>query len=704
MKPSCKVKNNLLKYLKPTDTKYKDKVEKILESISLESDSNIKILDNGKYEFALIVGNTNSNHELRYIGESTRLEYLNHEKEKIEISINKYLEEIKNLEQLNINLNDDIETLDIEYNSFNYQGNILNLFKELDKINFDIDNLNNSLNDQIIIIQNLNQELKDLEVKLEESKQDYLGFLDYQDILEVIDNLNKSKELVGEILNIISSYKNTYELVNYYKLNISNLYSDLDNIKLKLQDIDYSLETYKNKQQNLDDIINSDKYKDIGLEYKKISERLLVLKDEIPNKRDLITRNKTNVEYLEKNILELKNNLELKDIYKELTYKIFKDEYNLHYVLSDDLKENEITNFLKEIKSNNTMRESYEKFNDALNKHAQVLINYAPKNITLHDDDSDYKDYLNREIVEIKELISDAKRRDLVFNYLGKNVNLLDLSKAIDNSISSYENLISEENRRLFEDLLINNIGSSIRNKIYQSEEWIKVVKDYMESMNTSSGLSFSLKWDGITALNEDELDTREIVNIFKKDASNLKPEHLTKITNHFKSKIKGKEEVLEENERNYLEIMKDVLDYRKWFEFKLYFKRGNNPPKELTDREFNKMSGGEKAIAMYIPLFSSIYAKLNSAYKTAPHVIALDEAFAGVDDENIKDAFRILSKLDLDYVLTSQQLWGDYDTVKHLAISELHHPIGSKVVSILKYKWDGIKRRKVDDPRDYED
>ena len=136
------------------------------------------------------------------------------------------------------------------------------------------------------------------------------------------------------------------------------------------------------------------------------------------------------------------------------------------------------------------------------------------------------------------------------------------------------------------------------------------------------------------------------------------------------------REDALEESERNYLEIIKDVLDYRQWFQFKLYFKRGNGDKKELTDREFNKMSGGEKAIAMYIPLFSSIFAKLNSAYKYAPHVIALDEAFAGVDDENINDAFRILDKLDIDYVLTSQQLWGDYESIKHLAISELYHPI----------------------------
>ena len=46
----------------------------------------------------------------------------------------------------------------------------------------------------------------------------------------------------------------------------------------------------------------------------------------------------------------------------------------------------------------------------------------------------------------------------------------------------------------------------------------------------------------------------------------------------------------------------------------------------------------------------------------------------------------------------------GDYETIKHLAISELHHPIGSNVVSVIKYKWDGISRSKIDDEREYQD
>ena len=47
--------------------------------------------------------------------------------------------------------------------------------------------------------------------------------------------------------------------------------------------------------------------------------------------------------------------------------------------------------------------------------------------------------------------------------------------------------------------------------------------------------------------------------------------------------------------------------------------------------------------------------------------------------------------------------LWGDYSSIKHLAICELHHLPSSNVVSIIRYKWDGIKRSLVTDNKEYQ-
>ena len=94
--------------------------------------------------------------------------------------------------------------------------------------------------------------------------------------------------------------------------------------------------------------------------------------------------------------------------------------------------------------------------------------------------------------------------------------------------------------------------------------------------------------------------------------------------------------------------------------------------------------------MAMYVPLFSAVAAKFESAREDAPLLIALDEAFAGVDEKNIYNMF--------DYIMNSQVLWGDYASVKGLAIYELFRPENARFVTVIPYEWDGhIKRMKGD-------
>src|SRR5699024_7870869 len=132
------------------------------------------------------------------------------------------------------------------------------------------------------------------------------------------------------------------------------------------------------------------------------------------------------------------------------------------------------------------------------------------------------------------------------------------------------------------------------------------------------------------------------------------------------------------------------VLYYRKWFEFKLNYVKTGQARRELTNNAFYHFSGGEKAMAMYVPLFSAVNARYQGGRKVCPRIISLDEAFAGVDEQNIRDMFRLLNELDLGYIINSQILWGDYDTVPSLSISELYRPDNANFVSVLRYHWDG--------------
>ncbi|MEI3316527.1 SbcC/MukB-like Walker B domain-containing protein [Eubacterium ramulus] len=51
----------------------------------------------------------------------------------------------------------------------------------------------------------------------------------------------------------------------------------------------------------------------------------------------------------------------------------------------------------------------------------------------------------------------------------------------------------------------------------------------------------------------------------------------------------------------NYMDLVRDALDYRKWFEFQMFYRKTEESRKNLTNAAFNRFSGGEKAMAMYV-------------------------------------------------------------------------------------------------------
>jgi hypothetical protein len=95
----------------------------------------------------------------------------------------------------------------------------------------------------------------------------------------------------------------------------------------------------------------------------------------------------------------------------------------------------------------------------------------------------------------------------------------------------------------------------------------------------------------------------------------------------------------------------------------------------------------------MYVPLFSAVVAKYYGARSDAPRIISLDEAFAGVDEMNIKDMFRLMVEFEFDFIINSQILWGDYETVPELAIYQLLRPENVKYVTVISYLWNGSVR-----------
>ena len=258
--------------------------------------------------------------------------------------------------------------------------------------------------------------------------------------------------------------------------------------------------------------------------------------------------------------------------------------------------------------------------------------------------------------------------------------------------IRELEELIKDGDRELFEDILANTVSRKIRGKINSSNTWVDKMNALMGAMNTSSGLKLSLRWRSKTAETEDQLDTRELVELLKKDYRVMREDEAARLSQHFRSKV-------EEARRNardsggmisFYQVMKDTLDYRKWFEFQLFSQKSGERVKELTNSVFGTFSGGEKAMSMYVSLFSAVVAKYQGGRADAPRLISLDEAFAGVDNKNIRDMFRLMTEFQFDFIINSQVLWGDCDTLDALAIYQLLRPENAKFVTVMPYLWNG--------------
>ncbi|MGH9110037.1 MAG: SbcC/MukB-like Walker B domain-containing protein, partial [Acidimicrobiales bacterium] len=117
-----------------------------------------------------------------------------------------------------------------------------------------------------------------------------------------------------------------------------------------------------------------------------------------------------------------------------------------------------------------------------------------------------------------------------------------------------------------------------------------------------------------------------------------------------------------------------------------------------LTARSQGAGSGGEQAKLAHLPLFAATAAYYSSARPDAPHLLMLDEAFAGIDDSQRGDCMGMLVDLDLDMVLTNYAEWGCYPEVPSVAVYHLERTPGRPGVTALRFLWDGSARTE-DDP-----
>ncbi len=418
-----------------------------------------------------------------------------------------------------------------------------------------------------------------------------------------------------------------------------------------------------------------EKCESLRIETAKLTDRVELLEKEEPERKEILVRMIGEESFLR---------------------RCFEEELSLKLLMnreSDTLEAcaEKATGFLRDSDKNREASELLQSLYLVFQRHNGSLASYGTSLEECFGDAPGEEESAVRTAANILR-----KRVRVVSVWNGKKVYLEEFYQILKNTIDETRLLIQEKDRELFEDILSQTISQQLTDRIAESRKWVEDMSRLMREMDTSMGLSFSLEWKPKKAENDEELDVADLEQILLRDRELLTVEDIEKAASHFRSKIRTEKMMLQENGGmiNYMDLVRDAMDYRGWFAFQMYYRRGEEPRKPLTNAAFNRFSGGEKAMAMYVPLFAAVNAQYKKAERNDhPRMIALDEAFAGVDDKNISSMFELVHKLDFDYIMNSQALWGCYDTVDGLRIAELQRPMNSQIVTVIRYTWNGHER-----------
>ena len=121
------------------------------------------------------------------------------------------------------------------------------------------------------------------------------------------------------------------------------------------------------------------------------------------------------------------------------------------------------------------------------------------------------------------------------------------------------------------------------------------------------------------------ELDTAHLVTLLNKDRALLTPGDSQKMSSHFRNKVKrAREEAhIQGISVNYADLIRSVLDYRNWYEFRLFYQRGEDGKRSSpTGRSTNLAEGKRRWPCMYpssLPSLPSIKKAGHSAADPGP-------------------------------------------------------------------------------------
>lgn len=254
---------------------------------------------------------------------------------------------------------------------------------------------------------------------------------------------------------------------------------------------------------------------------------------------------------------------------------------------------------------------------------------------------------------------------------------------------------ITERERQLFDQTLTGDTRRHLAARIRQANELVDGMNARLERVRTASKVAVRLVWQVAPDL---PTGTKAARDLLLKDPAGLNDSERESLHRFFRDRIEQAK--ADDTATSWEQQLAQVFDYTAWHQFVVKVDRANGEGWKLLTRKLHgALSGGEKAIALHLPLFAAVAAHYQAAPE-APRVILLDEVFVGVDATNRGQVFALLSALDLDLMLTSDHEWCVYSELSGIGIHQLITGAdGDDAVTTARFTWDGHELLTTDAP-----
>ncbi len=270
--------------------------------------------------------------------------------------------------------------------------------------------------------------------------------------------------------------------------------------------------------------------------------------------------------------------------------------------------------------------------------------------------------------------------------FRGKELHPAALNGTLVDEVVNRERILNEREREILENHLIGEVSAHLVGLIRAGEQLVDRMNAEMASRPTSTGMRFRFRWEPLP----DDAALAPVRKRLMSAHGMWSPEDREAIGRFLQARIQRERDQSETG--TWREHLETALDYRAWHRFAIE-REQNGHWQRLTKRIYGTGSGGEKAIALTLPLVAAAAAHYKSAAPHAPRFILFDEAFVGIDSDMRSKCMELLTAFDLDFVMTSEREWGCYATLPSLAIYQLATRPGIEAVHATRWVWNGRDR-----------